>query len=317
MGTHMTSTETPESDDSSRSGRRSHKASHVRVPVWVLTFGVIVGLGLIGYIAVDSDRDGEGETPNLGGFAPAATTADPGEVLDLLDIIDADGIRIEAHGDGTATVFVTTTIDVACAVSYGSTTELGTIATDADMAGAAHSNHHPLLLNLEENTDYFYKLNAIGPEGELYTTDLRSFTNGALTSAAPGPNIAGRATVVETSSDFSSAFAGAYAIDGDRSTEWSSRGDGDGAYIVLDFGAAVDISGIGFRTREMSNGTSITESFTVTVDDGPQLGLFAAGIGLAVAEFESSGRIVRVDVETSTGGNTGAIEIEVYSSSAS
>ena len=57
----------------------------------------------------------------------------------------------------------------------------------------------------------------------------------------------------------------------------------------------------------------MTTSFTVTVDDGSPLGPFDAGPGLALAEVEFTGRVVRIDVETSTGRNTGATAIEIYS----
>ena len=146
----------------------------------------------------------------------------------------------------------------------------------------------------------------------MYTTDLRSFTNGANVATAPGTNIAVLGTVAEVSSEFSTVFAGAMAIDGDPSTEWSSAGDGDDAYIVIDLGGETAISGVGFRTREMSDGTSITTSFTVTIDGGDALGPFPAGVGLAVARFDAVGQTVRVNVVMSTGGNTGAVEIEIY-----
>ncbi len=74
------------------------------------------------------------------------------------------------------------------------------------------------------------------------------------------------------------------------------------------------MTGIGFRTREMSDGTSITETYTVTIDDGETLGPFDAGPGLAVTDFSASGRVFRFDMETTTGGNTGAVEIEIYGS---
>ena len=52
-------------------------------------------------------------------------------------------------------------------------------------------------------------------------------------------------------------------------------------------------------------------SFTVTVGSR-EYGPFDAGPGLSVAEFAATGSKLRIDVATSTGGNTGAIEIEVY-----
>jgi hypothetical protein len=315
----MTDADTPLGNEEPSTDDTEAEATVSRLRAWMLVLGalgIIAVPSLIGYSMINRGGDDDDSQDMGGGMgSPSATEAPgaaPGGVLDLMTIVDADGVRVEVHGDGTATVFVTTTIDVACAVSYGPTRELGSIATDTDMAGGGHRVHHPLLVNLDENTDYFYKINAIGPSGELYTLPIRSFTNGAGSSAAPGPNLASGATVVDVSSEYSERFAAGFAFDGDRTTEWSSRGDGDDAYVVVDMGSTVDLTGIGFRTREMSDGTSITTSFTVTIDDGAPLGPFDAGVGLAVAEFAASGRVIRIDVETSTGGNTGAVEIEIY-----
>ncbi len=122
------------------------------------------------------------------------------------------------------------------------------------------------------------------------------------------------ATVVETSSEFNADFAGAKAIDGSLSTEWSSMGDGDDAYIVIDLGTAMEITGVGFRTREMSDGTAVTNTYTVSVDGADAIGPLDAGIGLSVSNFAAMGQVVRIDMYTTTGGNTGAVEIEIYGS---
>jgi len=128
-------------------------------------------------------------------------------------------------------------------------------------------------------------------------------------------NLALDATVLETSSDFSDNFAGANAIDGSIATEWSSRGDGNDAYIVIDLGSPQEITGIGFRTREMTDGTAITNSITITIDTGEPLGPFAAGIGFVEIDLDAmTGQVVRIDMADTTGGNTGAIEIEIYGS---
>ena len=133
-------------------------------------------------------------------------------------------------------------------------------------------------------------------------------------TTASRTNLSLGATVIETSSEFNVDFAGSKAIDGSLSTEWSSMGDGDDAYIVIDFGTAVEITGVGFRTREMSDGTSITNSYTVSVDGADAIGPFDAGIGLFVSDFAAVGQVVRIDMHTTTGGNTGAVEIEIYGS---
>jgi hypothetical protein len=276
--------------------------------------------------ATDSGDSGMGG--GTGGDSSAAV-AGVGSGLPVgvgsVDDILASDIVIEPDGSGSGAVFeVTTSIDVACAVSYGPTAELGSIATDSDMAGGGHSDHHPVLTGLEPDTTYSYRLSAIGPDGRLYQSELREFTYtpGEATAAAPeiphapditppAPNVAEMASVVDVSSEYSDEYAGALAIDGLLSTEWSSNGDGDDAYIVLDFGEDMLVSGVGFRTREMTDGTSIATSFTVTAD-GKTYGPFQAGPGLAVGIADFVAQTIRFDVDTSTGGNTGAVEVEVY-----
>ncbi len=160
-----------------------------------------------------------------------------------------------------------TTIDAVCAVAYGPTETLGSLSTDQDMGGGAHDDHRALMTALEPETAYFYRLQGVGADGRLYRSELMTFTTPPSTeAAAPGRNVAIDGTVVEPSSQFSDAFAASNAIDGDLGTEWSSRGDGDSAYLVVDLGRRVEVTGVGFRTREMSDGTAIANSFTVSID---------------------------------------------------
>jgi hypothetical protein len=211
---------------------------------------------------------------------------------------------------------VNTTEEVACAVAYGPTASLGLIATDTDMAGGGHTDHQPLMRGLVPGSTYWYQVSAIAADGRLYQSGVMTFDYDADAAGPPAveppaPNVADMASVSDVSSSFSDAYGGRNAIDGDLSTEWSSAGDGDDAYIVLDFGEDMQIEGVGFRTRSMTDGTSITTSYTVTID-GKTYGPFDAGPGLSVGLLDALGGVVRFDVETSTGGNTGAIEVEVY-----
>lgn len=138
-------------------------------------------------------------------------------------------------------------------------------------------------------------------------------TSAGDTAEPPAPNVAVGAAVSAVSSEFSDAFAASNAVDGSGATEWSSAGDGDDAFIEIDLGDVYAIEGVGFRTRSMTDGTAVTTSFTITVD-GTTYGPFDAGPGLSIGLVEFEGRIIRFDVATSTGGNTGAIEVEVYGS---
>ncbi len=234
------------------------------------------------------------------------------DVGDFSEILNGE-VTITPDASGTtATLTVATSIDAVCAVAYGSTAALGSLSTDQDMGGGAHDDHQAIMAGLDPQTTYYYRLQGVGVDGRLYSSDLMTFTTpAAAESGAPGTNVAVEGAVIEVSSEFSDAFAASNAIDGDLGTEWSSQGDGDDAFLVVDLGRDVEIVGVGFRTREMSDGTSIANSFTVTVD-GDTYGPFPAGPGLAIGDVSAPGRLVRFDVDTSTGGNTGAVEVEIY-----
>lgn len=236
------------------------------------------------------------------------------DVRPLEAILDSEIVFTWDPGSGTGRLTLDTSVPVACSVVYGTDESFGLIATDDDMAGAAHTDHEPTLRGLEPDTRYVYRVQGTAADGTVYASEVMTFTTGPGTDASAGPdsNLALDATIAEVSSEFSGSFAAANAIDGDGSTEWSSAGDGDDAYIVIDLGSQHAVSGIGFRTREMSDGSSITTSFTVTVDGTETHGPFESGPGLAVAHVAFTGRLIRIDVETSTGGNTGAVEIEIY-----
>jgi len=119
--------------------------------------------------------------------------------------------------------------------------------------------------------------------------------------------------VVDVSSEFSDVFAAVNAIDDSGTTEWSSAGDGDDAFITIDLGEMREIGGVEFVTRSMADGTAITETFTVTIDDGETYGPFPAGTPVEPnpAALDVTGRTVRFDVDSSTGGNVGAVEVRI------
>jgi hypothetical protein len=178
------------------------------------------------------------------------------------------------------------------------------------MAPEGHQEHRALLSGLKPDTEYSYRLQGVGEDGRLYQSQIYTFRTPETVLPPYGPNMALGTSVVEVSSEFSAGFGAALALDGDTGTEWSSRGDGDDAFITIDLGAETEVASVAFRTREMSDGSAITLTFTVTVDDGETLGPFPAGPDPVEVSFV--GRILRFDVVESTGGNTGAVEIEVY-----
>jgi hypothetical protein len=272
----------------------------IAIALGILTIPVLIGILL-------SRDGGSGDGGGMGGDSEsvAATVRPIAEVLDGEMVLEVD-----PSGE-FAVLRLDTTVDMACSVVFGPTASFGSIATDTDMAGGGHRNHSPMLAGLQPGTTYLYRVQGTAPDGTVYVGELEQFQ----TPAADGvqrTNLALAGRVIEVSSEFSADWAGSNAIDGSLSTEWSSAGDGDDAYIVIDLGSAQQVSGIGFRTREMSDGTAITTSFTVTVDEGEPLGPFDSAPGMSVADVTFTGQVIRIDVATSTGGNTGAVEIEIY-----
>ena len=139
------------------------------------------------------------------------------------------------------------------------------------------------------------------------------------------------ASVVDVSSnygngDMDSSFGGNKAIDGRSASAWSSFGDGDDAYILVKLAQAQPLAGVGVWSREMV-GSSQIASFSLTLSNsmGPDrcitfLGPYDLPDTKSLYKFNLSkeldnGKIydeIRLDVDTSNGGNTGLRTLEVY-----
>lgn len=225
--------------------------------------------------------------------------------------IQATEVTITPDPSGRAAVLeVDTTVDVACSVVYGEDETFGQIAVDNDMDGGAHADHHPVLGGLEPDTEYHYRLQGTAADGAIYVSEAMVFRTPLASSGGPA-NLALSAAITGVSSEFSAAFAAQNAFDGDPTTEWSSQGDGDGAWVEVDLGAPLAIGDIVFRTRSMSDGSATAASFRVTAD-GTEYGPFPVDEPFSgLADLGVIAQVLRFDVEASTGGNTGAIEIVV------
>ena len=230
-------------------------------------------------------------------------------------LVEVGKTRLQVAADGrSAIVQLQTNPATVCAIAYGTTASLGSIADDPDMGGTAITRHTVVLARLTPGATYRFRLTATDAQGTVFQTrGLGTFTTPRNVGAL-GPDIAVGARVVAVSSQFSSAYKAANAIDGNLSSEWSSAGDGNRAFITIDLGRQRAIAGVAFITREMSDGSAITRTFAVVVDGRRSFGPFAAGnvVNPRIASVSFTGRRLRFDVVTSTGGNTGAAEIEVF-----
>lgn len=244
----------------------------------------------------------------------ASGDGDSAAGVEPITAVLASDISIEVDPSGTAaTLTADTTIPVACSVVYGTDDSFGSLAVDNDMQGGAHQDHGPLLSGLTPDTEYQYRLQGSDEAGTLYRSDVMTFRTPAAVESALGSSIATAATVTAASSSFSDQFRPERAIDGDLATEWSTAGDGDGAWIEIDLGEPREITGVAFRTRQMSDGTAVTDTFTITVDDDRTFGPYPAGADVTAFDEAVTTRMVRIDADQTTGGNTGASEIEIYS----
>ena len=237
--------------------------------------------------------------------------SDSQDVRPFSEIAVADPQIVFDPSGTVATLNVTTNIDAVCAVAYGVDAPAGSIATDQDMGMGGHSDHAAVMTGLEPDTTYQYRLQGVGADGNLYRSEIFTFTTPPADEAlgAFGTNLAEGAEVTAVSSEFSDSFAAENAVDGDLGTEWSTSGDGDDASITIDLGSPVDVRAVAFRTRSMGDGTATTESFTV-IADGETFGPFPAGPDPAETSFTA--QVVTFEVESSTGGNTGAVEVQVF-----
>lgn len=224
--------------------------------------------------------------------------------------------------DPTRGVFrVETTQPMICAIVWGETGDYGRFNNSLSMNGTGIVDHDVLLPDVEPGRRYHFIVQGTTADGTLYRSEPDTFTiddGGAPAGAAPsvpvGENLALRGAVSDVSSEFSPSFAGELAIDDNLSTEWSTAGDGDSGSITIDLRTSRRVGAVEFVTRSMADGSAITSTFTVSVDGHEPLGPFPAASPATrrVAEIETTGRLFRFDIDESSGGNVGAVEIRLF-----
>lgn len=223
--------------------------------------------------------------------------------------------------DGSATLPIHTTVPVACTVVYGTTPEFGSLTLDQDMAGGTHSDHNPLLSGLEPETTYYFRVQGVDDNGNIYLSEVMTFTAPPLENT-PIENLASPLQGAEITG-YSSAFGdaapderwgAASAFDDNPNTEWSSAGDGDDAWIETKLAQPARIDAISFQSRAMPDGSAVTLAFTVTIENGEVLGPFDVPDTSQPYEFEFAveAQTLRFELVDTTGGNTGVVDIAVF-----
>jgi len=194
------------------------------------------------------------------------------------------------------------------------------------MNGTGIVQHDVFLPGAEQGKAYFFRVQGSTSDGRQFRSPTGTFTipvsapssgdamGGGDAMAVHGANLALSSTIVEASSEFGPGWEATNAIDGDGTTEWATKGDGDSGFITIDLGSPQSVVGTEFITRRMLDGTAITDTYRITIDGGEPLGPFTAGTpaepNFNAAEF--TGQVIRFDIAASSGGNVGAIEVNVF-----
>jgi hypothetical protein len=253
----------------------------------------------------------------------ASGTSVDGELLDFAMVQENEFTFESDPSNPDSGIFhVRTTEPMICAIVWGETEELGNFNNSLAMDGTGIIPHDVVLPGAETGKTYFFRVQGSTAKGNQYRSELGTFTLPELEGDAMagedmvvhGDNLALDATLVEASSIFGAGWEGENALDGDTNTEWASSGDGDEGFLTIDLGSAQDVVGVEFLTRRMLDGTATTEMYTVTIDGGETFGPFPAG-NPAIPNFTAidfTGQQIRFDVDSSTGGNVGAIEVRVF-----
>jgi hypothetical protein len=235
-------------------------------------------------------------------------------------------VRIEEVGPYRALIRFETSRPTRCHLEFGLAPDvLDGRATDPDMeAGTYVIQHKVPLEDLTPDTVYYFTAVATDSDGIDYHSAMGEVMTGPPVAVDSLMNVAlsdNGTTVAGVSSNFADAgvtspYGANKAIDGRMNTEWSTDYDGNDAFLELDLGKPRDIRFIGFRSREMTDGTSIIRSFTLDVDGEITLGPYETPDPSVRYVIELPARVttryVRMNAIDTSGGNTGLRELQLF-----
>ena len=235
-------------------------------------------------------------------------------------------VRVEDVGAYRAVIRFETSREASCHVLFGRAPDaLDSSATDPDMKpGTYLTTHEVPLEDLPPQTTLHFVAVATDPKEVEFRSDPGQLTTSAGVPVDSLTNVAllqAGTVVTAVSSNFAagtnaSTWGANNAIDGQMATEWSTNMDGDNAFLEADLGTSRDVQFIGYRSRKMSDGTSIVRKFELRVNDQLTLGPYDTPDPDVryVIELASpvTMRTVRMTAIETTGGNTGLKELQLF-----
>ena len=110
-----------------------------------------------------------------------------------------------------------------------------------------------------------------------------------------------------------SSFGADRALDGNPASAWSSNGDGSDAWLEIELPSETRVSSLGFWSRTMGSSAQIF-SFRVVSDSGEIAGPFTLEDASRIFYYDTkiTRKRQRFEAVDTSGGKTGAMEIEVY-----
>jgi hypothetical protein len=137
------------------------------------------------------------------------------------------------------------------------------------------------------------------------------------------------AFVLDVSSTYSESYIAYNAIDEDPSTEWSTSGDGNDAYITIQLPFPSNIISVDFHTRTMTTSAQISEYQVEAGNVFGDLAVVASSCQVpdatktyecnldfsddnSMSEGAVNVTLVTFRVKDSSGGNTGAVDLSVF-----
>jgi len=281
-----------------------------RLSIFGLLLALIIALAAGALVAQEDEHEDEVDV--------AALLEERGIAVLPLEAVTESPEQILDFTPTSARLNFVSTIPLSCTLVFGTTPAFGNVSMDSDMNGAAIIDHNPLMLNLEPDTEYYYRAQGSSADGTFYVGEVLTFRTPPASDELPDNLLSPQrgAEVVGVSSNFGGAandetWGILGAFDDNLNTEWSSAGDGDDAWFEVALGETAQVNLITFETRAMTDGTAQILSFTITDDAGNVYGPFEVPepgeIGEYAVDFVTSS--VRFDVAESTGGNTGIVEI--------
>lgn len=247
------------------------------------------------------------------------SASDPDSGLQFIDL------RAEDVAATRAAIHFSTSLETTCEAEYGLHADsLNHSATDPSMGPELYAFDHDVPLeDLQPATRYYYRARATDASGQTWRSVIQQFVTHDAPAATQLTNFAALdqgASVAAVSSNFGNAANSAtwgadLAFDGRMATEWATNGDGDNAWVDIDFGQSRHITRFEFRSRVMPDSSSIIASVLLRFDGAAAIGPFSTpdpdvlyGFDLDVAV---AARRVVIEAGATSGGNTGAREIRL------